>query len=246
MLSMVVGRRRSRNLAIPVLHFVNSECTRQQHAATAAFLPPQLCQFLAAHPDLSIGLEERSGMESAQALVERRAGLGILSDVTGFAPCQRTSSPATGWSASPPGRTRGAPGAPARLPHRAAQPGTYRQACGGGHRRVDSFRCAGQDAAARPGDHAAVGGLGYPPTLAVCTRFLGPVSARRLAGAAAAGTRPVEVPSAAGEANGPMCCFPHCNIESACAIRADLVTCVYRHSFQPELTAWIQTSTANR
>lgn len=57
-------------------------------AAMAAFLPPQLCQFLAANPDLSIDLEERPSLESVQALVDRRADLGILSDVTDFGPLQ--------------------------------------------------------------------------------------------------------------------------------------------------------------
>lgn len=57
-------------------------------AAMAAFLPPQLCKFLAAYPDLSIDLEERPSLESVQALVDRRADLGILSDVTDFGPLQ--------------------------------------------------------------------------------------------------------------------------------------------------------------
>ncbi|RSZ60611.1 LysR family transcriptional regulator [Massilia atriviolacea] len=57
-------------------------------AAMAAFLPPRLCRFLAAHPDLSIDLEERPSLESVQALVDRRADLGILSDVTDFGPLQ--------------------------------------------------------------------------------------------------------------------------------------------------------------
>ena len=51
-------------------------------AAMAAFLPPQLCRFLALHRDLSIDLEERPSVEIVQALVDRRADLGILSDVT--------------------------------------------------------------------------------------------------------------------------------------------------------------------
>ncbi|NHZ92666.1 LysR family transcriptional regulator [Massilia sp. CCM 8733] len=57
-------------------------------AAMAAFLPPRLCRFLAAYPDLSIDLEERPSLESVQALVDRRADLGILSDVTDFGPLQ--------------------------------------------------------------------------------------------------------------------------------------------------------------
>jgi DNA-binding transcriptional LysR family regulator len=50
--------------------------------AMAAFLPPQLCRFLAAHPDLSIDLEERSSTEIVQALVDKRADLGIVADIT--------------------------------------------------------------------------------------------------------------------------------------------------------------------
>lgn len=51
-------------------------------AAMAAFLPPQLCRFLAAHPDLSIDLEERPSADIVQALVDRRADLGVVADVT--------------------------------------------------------------------------------------------------------------------------------------------------------------------
>lgn len=51
-------------------------------AAMAAFLPPQLCRFLAAHPDLSIDLEERPSIDIVQALAARRADLGIVADVT--------------------------------------------------------------------------------------------------------------------------------------------------------------------
>lgn len=51
-------------------------------AAMAAFLPPQLCRFLAAHRDLSIDLEERPSAEIVQLLVDRRADLGIVADVT--------------------------------------------------------------------------------------------------------------------------------------------------------------------
>lgn len=51
-------------------------------AAMAAFLPPQLCQFLAAHPDLSIDLEERPSADIVQALADRRADLGIVADIT--------------------------------------------------------------------------------------------------------------------------------------------------------------------
>lgn len=51
-------------------------------AALATLLPPQLCRFLAAHRDLSIDLEEQPSVEIVRALVDRRADLGILSDVT--------------------------------------------------------------------------------------------------------------------------------------------------------------------
>jgi DNA-binding transcriptional LysR family regulator len=51
-------------------------------AAMAAFLPPQLCRFLAAHRDLSIDLEERPSTEIVQALVDKRADLGIVADIT--------------------------------------------------------------------------------------------------------------------------------------------------------------------
>jgi molybdate transport repressor ModE-like protein len=51
-------------------------------AAMAAFLPPQLCRFLAAHPDLSIDLEERPSTDIVQALVDKRADLGIVADIT--------------------------------------------------------------------------------------------------------------------------------------------------------------------
>jgi molybdate transport repressor ModE-like protein len=51
-------------------------------AAMAAFLPPQLCRFLATHHDLSIDLEERPSADIVQALVDRRADLGIVADIT--------------------------------------------------------------------------------------------------------------------------------------------------------------------
>lgn len=51
-------------------------------AAMAAFLPPRLCRFLAAHRDLSIDLEERPSAEIVQLLVDKRADLGIVADVT--------------------------------------------------------------------------------------------------------------------------------------------------------------------
>ncbi|BAL27037.1 transcriptional regulator, LysR family (plasmid) [Azoarcus sp. KH32C] len=51
-------------------------------AAMVAFLPPQLCRFLAAHRDLSIDLEERPSAEIVQALMDRRADLGVVADIT--------------------------------------------------------------------------------------------------------------------------------------------------------------------
>jgi DNA-binding transcriptional LysR family regulator len=51
-------------------------------AAMTAFLPPQLCRFLAAYPDLSIDLEERPSADIVQAMVGKRADLGIVADVT--------------------------------------------------------------------------------------------------------------------------------------------------------------------
>jgi molybdate transport repressor ModE-like protein len=57
-------------------------------AALAAFLPPQLCRFLATHRDLSIDLEERPSVDIVQALMDRRADLGIIADITGFAALQ--------------------------------------------------------------------------------------------------------------------------------------------------------------
>jgi len=57
-------------------------------AALAAFLPPHLCRFLAAHRDLSIDLAERPSAEIVQTLVDRRADLGIVADITHFGPLQ--------------------------------------------------------------------------------------------------------------------------------------------------------------
>ena len=51
-------------------------------AAMSAFLPPQLCRFLATHPDLSIDLDERPSADIVQALVDKRADLGIVADIT--------------------------------------------------------------------------------------------------------------------------------------------------------------------
>ncbi|WP_233838267.1 LysR substrate-binding domain-containing protein [Paraburkholderia sp. ZP32-5] len=57
-------------------------------AAMAAFLPPRLCQFLAAHRDLSIDLEERTSADIVQLLADRRADLGIVADTTQFGSLQ--------------------------------------------------------------------------------------------------------------------------------------------------------------
>lgn len=51
-------------------------------AAMAAFLPPQLCRFLAAHRDLSIDLDEQPSAEIVRILMDRRADLGVVADVT--------------------------------------------------------------------------------------------------------------------------------------------------------------------
>ncbi len=56
--------------------------------AMTAFLPPQLCQFLAVHRDLSIDLEERPSADIVQALVDRRADLGIVADITDLSTLQ--------------------------------------------------------------------------------------------------------------------------------------------------------------
>ncbi|MFT0532084.1 LysR family transcriptional regulator [Castellaniella hirudinis] len=50
-------------------------------AAMVAFLPTQLCQFLALHRDLSIDLEERTSADIVQALGSRRADLGVVADI---------------------------------------------------------------------------------------------------------------------------------------------------------------------
>lgn len=57
-------------------------------AAMAAFLPPQLGRFLAEHRDLSVDLEERPSADIVQALVDRRADLGVVADITDLAPLQ--------------------------------------------------------------------------------------------------------------------------------------------------------------
>jgi molybdate transport repressor ModE-like protein len=54
-------------------------------AALAAFLPPRLARFLAAHPDLSIDLEERPSVDIVQALAMGRADLGLVADIMDLA-----------------------------------------------------------------------------------------------------------------------------------------------------------------
>lgn len=51
-------------------------------AAMAAFLPPQLCRFLAEHRDLSIDLDEQPSADIVQTLMDRRADLGVVADIT--------------------------------------------------------------------------------------------------------------------------------------------------------------------
>ncbi|CAG4911488.1 LysR family transcriptional regulator [Paraburkholderia saeva] len=50
-------------------------------AALAAFLPQQLCSFLATWPDLSVDLEERPSSEIVLAIAEGRAEVGIVADI---------------------------------------------------------------------------------------------------------------------------------------------------------------------
>ena len=57
-------------------------------AALSAFLPQQLCLFLAAYPDLSLDLEERPSGEIVPAIAEGRADLGIVADITDLAALQ--------------------------------------------------------------------------------------------------------------------------------------------------------------
>lgn len=57
-------------------------------AAIATFVPRQLCRFLVDHPDLSIDLLELPSVAIVQALVERRAELGIVADSTDLANLQ--------------------------------------------------------------------------------------------------------------------------------------------------------------
>jgi molybdate transport repressor ModE-like protein len=57
-------------------------------AAMAGFLPAELCRFLAAHRDLSIDVEERTSVEIVQSLVDRRADLGVVADITDLSALQ--------------------------------------------------------------------------------------------------------------------------------------------------------------
>ena len=50
-------------------------------AAIVAFLPPRLCRFLMAHPDLSVDLEERPSVEIALAIAEGRGDFGVAADI---------------------------------------------------------------------------------------------------------------------------------------------------------------------
>jgi DNA-binding transcriptional LysR family regulator len=52
------------------------------NTAALAYLPPQLSQFLTAHPDLSLDLEERPSSDIALAVAEGRADLGLVADIT--------------------------------------------------------------------------------------------------------------------------------------------------------------------
>jgi DNA-binding transcriptional LysR family regulator len=54
-------------------------------AALAVFLPPRLARFLAAHPDLSIDLDERTSVDIVQAVAEGRADLGLVADFADLA-----------------------------------------------------------------------------------------------------------------------------------------------------------------
>jgi DNA-binding transcriptional LysR family regulator len=56
--------------------------------ALAAFLPHQLCRFLAVHPDLSVDLDERTSTEIVVAIAEGRADLGVVADITDLAALQ--------------------------------------------------------------------------------------------------------------------------------------------------------------
>lgn len=58
-------------------------------AAMGSFLPPQLCRFLAAHRDLSIDLDEQPSVGIVQNLVDKRADLGVVADITDLGTLQR-------------------------------------------------------------------------------------------------------------------------------------------------------------
>lgn len=51
-------------------------------AALASFVPQQLRRFLAAHPDLSVDLDERPSSAIVLAIAEGRAEVGIVADIT--------------------------------------------------------------------------------------------------------------------------------------------------------------------
>ena len=57
-------------------------------ATLAEFLPRHLAQFLVAHPDLSVDIEERTSAEIALAVAEGRAELGLAADITDLAALQ--------------------------------------------------------------------------------------------------------------------------------------------------------------
>lgn len=57
-------------------------------AALAAFVPQQLCRFLAAYPDLSIDLDELPSSAIVLALAEGRADLGVVADIADLASLQ--------------------------------------------------------------------------------------------------------------------------------------------------------------
>ncbi|GAB2914527.1 LysR substrate-binding domain-containing protein [Paralcaligenes ginsengisoli] len=57
-------------------------------AALAAFLPQQICRFLAQYPDLSIDLDERPSTEIAVAIAEGKTDLGIVADIADLAALQ--------------------------------------------------------------------------------------------------------------------------------------------------------------
>jgi DNA-binding transcriptional LysR family regulator len=158
-------------------------------AALAAFLPPQLCRFLATHRDLSIDLEERPSVDIVQALMDRRADLGIIADITDFAALQAhliasdqlmVVASRSHWLARQAqvafadilgepvvgvAGTRFPPGPPARLPHPAAQCRQCRDARRSRRRHLDPVRRAGPIAAPRSRHPAPVRALGHAPPL---------------------------------------------------------------------------------